>query len=78
MDSIDSELYQLQQQMAALHAAQQHIQARMDSLLKEKQRTERTPPAAVKTASPFYSSQDKIALFRRLFRGRTDVYPQTF
>lgn len=78
MDTIDSELYHLQQQMAALHTEQQHIQARMNSLFREKQRTERNPPVAVETASPIYSSQDKIAIFRRLFRGRTDVYPKRF
>jgi superfamily II DNA or RNA helicase len=78
MDPIDSELHHLQQKLAALHAEQQHIQARMNLLLREKQRTESTPPVAVKTASSIYSPQDKIAIFRRLFKGRTDVYPKRF
>ena len=78
MDPINSELHHLQQKLATLHAEQQHIQARMNLLLREKQRTESTPPAAVKTASSIYSPQDKIAIFRRLFKGRTDVYPKRF
>ena len=72
MDPIDSELHHLQQKLAALHAEQQHIQTRMNLLLREKQRTESTPPAAVKAASSIYSPQDKIAIFRRLFKGRTE------
>jgi len=33
-----------------------------------------TPVAAPANATPL-STQEKVALFRRLFRGRTDVYP---
>lgn len=33
-----------------------------------------TTPVAVATATPL-TTDDKVALFRRLFRGRTDVYP---
>ena len=32
------------------------------------------PPASVPASSPL-STDEKVALFRRLFRGRTDVYP---
>jgi len=34
-----------------------------------------TPPEPVLSQTPF-TTTEKIALFRRLFRGRTDVYPQ--
>jgi hypothetical protein len=33
-------------------------------------------PTASKSASSIFSPDDKITLFRRLFRGREDTYPQ--
>lgn len=34
------------------------------------------PAESAPTPTYFFTTDDKIALFRRLFRGREDVYPQ--
>ncbi|MEI8029948.1 MAG: DEAD/DEAH box helicase family protein [Comamonadaceae bacterium] len=67
-------------QLAALHAEN----ARLIALLEDHGIEWRLPPEPTPTvsASPVLESEpsslstaDKVALFRRLFRGRTDVYP---
>jgi len=35
----------------------------------------KTPPPESETESTSLTTEEKVALFRRLFRGRTDVYP---
>jgi len=51
--------------------------ARLIALLESRGIDWRPPPAAPQVPSEpsRLSSDDKVALFRRLFRGRTDVYP---
>ncbi len=59
------------------HAQLQAENARLIALLESHGVEWHPPPAAAPTATEpsRLSTGDKIALFRRLFRGRTDVYP---
>lgn len=78
MNGLDSELEQLRQRLGELQAEQQGIQFRIQQLLLERQRMASPPPPALANASSVYSPQEKIAIFRRLFKGREDVYPRRF
>jgi superfamily II DNA or RNA helicase len=50
--------------------------ARLVALLETHAITWRVPkPAAARPAASLLTTNEKVALFRRLFRGRTDVYP---
>ena len=66
----------LSEQLATLKAEN----ARLVALLETHGIEWRSPPEPAPSALPMvvpsrFSADDKIALFRRLFRGRTDVYP---
>ena len=78
MNGLDSELEQLRQRLGELQAEQQGIQFRIQQLLLERQRMASPPSPALANASSVYSPQEKIAIFRRLFKGREDVYPRRF
>lgn len=78
MNGLDSELEQLRQRLGELQAEQQGIQFRIQQLLLERQRIASPPPPVLANASSVYSPQEKIAIFRRLFKGREDVYPRRF
>ncbi len=62
-------------------AVLQQENARLKSLLTEhnipweEKKPTPEPAPAIEEPAPQYSPDEKIALFRRLFRGRTDIYP---
>ena len=78
MDSIDTELNQLQTRLSELNQEQKFIQERIVQLQAERQRMANIAKPVLKPASSVYSPQEKIATFRRLFKGREDVYPRRF
>lgn len=78
MDNIDSELKQVHRRLSEIAAEQQSLQSRMNMLLKERRGVYLPVAPAETVSSSIYSHQEKIAIFRRLFRGRQDVYPRRF
>ena len=78
MDSIDAELNQLQNRLSELNQEQKFIQERIVQLQAERQRMASIAKPVLKPASFIYSPQEKIAIFKRLFKGREDVYPRRF
>ena len=78
IDSLDSELSLLQNRLSELLQEQQSIQERIRQLQMERQRRVNIIQPVLKTASSIYSPQEKIAIFRRLFKGREDVYAKRF
>ncbi len=76
MEDIGSELRELQKRMAELQIEQRHIQSRIN-LLQESQNNAQYQTLA-KSECKAYSKQEKIAVFRALFKGRQDVYPRRF
>jgi len=76
MNDIDAELIQLQQRLAALCSEQQFVQSRIAELMQEKHKL--SMQSQVRAAISQYTPQEKIAIFRRLFKGREDVYPKRF
>ncbi len=77
MRTFDQQLADKQQECEQLHAEN----ARLIALLKKHgishsaERPISEPPATLARSNVNLSTEEKIALFRRLFRGRTDVYP---
>ncbi len=70
-----TEIETVRRQLAALDAERQRLQARLHEL---EQSCLAPIPAAVTQPSPVTNGSpalDKVALFRRLFAGRTDVFP---
>lgn len=78
MKSLDKRLADLQQKCAQLRSEN----ARLISLLEKYgiahsvESPLSAPSAALPRANSHFSTEQKIALFRKLFRGRTDVYPK--
>lgn len=72
-DSVDcTELQQLREENACLKALLTKHGIQWQA---EPAPVTESNPAPPETTIPQFSTNDKIALFRRLFRGRTDVYP---
>ncbi|MEQ1711773.1 MAG: hypothetical protein ABL908_10270 [Hyphomicrobium sp.] len=68
------EIAALRHQLQALDQERQRLAARLEEL----QRARVEPPSAASAKPPVTNSSpaaEKIALFRRLFGGRTDVFP---
>ncbi|MEW6202134.1 MAG: hypothetical protein AB1546_09175 [bacterium] len=77
---IDEQIESIEKQLAELDERRAELLARLARLKEDKARavqsqisTNDFPDAAVRHSSP---SEEKIALFRSLFRGREDVYPR--
>lgn len=74
------------QRLAELETETQHVRARLDALHSElrSNAAESTPRSVPSRQGPIasspasHSAAEKVALFRRLFRGRDDVYPVRF
>ena len=68
------EVDQIRRRLGMLDREREQLQARLDQLQQVKVEPPQPPPikAAVTNSS---SSVEKVALFRRLFAGRTDVFP---
>ena len=69
-NSRQRELERINQRLADLATERQQLEATREALIAGAQ-AETSPAALWHQATP----QQKIALFRSLFRGRTDVYP---
>jgi len=65
------ELERINARLADLAAERQALEAARAGLTNPVPQPATSPPALTQQATP----QQKIALFRSLFRGRTDVYP---
>jgi len=61
--------------LASLQAENARLIALLESHGIEWRPTQATVPVAREPESSRLSTDEKVALFRRLFRGRTDVYP---
>jgi len=61
--------------LAALRAENRRLTALLEAHGIEWRESPRQEPRLVTTASVAFSPREKVALFRRLFRGRDDVYP---
>lgn len=70
----EDEIAAVRGQLKALDLERQRLEARLVDLERERpqQPTTNSPTASVTNHSP---AEEKIALFRRLFGGRTDVFP---
>jgi hypothetical protein len=74
MGDVESEIEAIRRQLAALDNERHHLEAR----LRELEQPRAAPPSAssakpqVTNSSP---AADKVGFFRRLFAGRTDVFP---
>ena len=80
--SLDKEIAVLEERLASLDRERHSIHAALSDL-RERREAElalvNTSPAPAPTDAPVTmasSPADKIALFRSLFRGRTDVFPK--
>ena len=73
-ESVEDEIATIRRQLTALEAERQSLEARLGELTLAQTRnsTDAAPAASVTNNSP---AADKIALFRRLFGGRIDVFP---
>jgi hypothetical protein len=75
---IESKISSIRMRLLELKAEQTSLEATLGNLQRELSALERTRPkpdfsqASVTNNSP---ASAKVALFRRLFQGRTDVYP---
>ena len=70
----ETEIGAIRQQLAALEAERQRLEARLRQL----ERPTLAPVAAAPSNAPVNNgspASEKVALFRRLFGGRTDVFP---
>lgn len=65
----DSQIASLQQQLRNMDAQRVSIEAQLAALLEESR-----PARTLATPGPTLASSEKIALFRRLFAGRQDVF----
>jgi hypothetical protein len=80
---IDSRIERLRTRLAALDRERGEIAAQIDELQRSRAgqghrvvaiaKTSPLPPPGITTASP---AMEKLALFKSLFRGRTDVFPR--
>jgi hypothetical protein len=68
------EAEKIRRQLEAIDRERQQLQARLDQLQQTKVEPPR-PQATKATVTNSSSAQEKIALFRRLFAGRGDVFP---
>jgi hypothetical protein len=80
--SIDEQIQSAEQELAILDEKRKVLQERIEQLKKQKQSIaekqlpfERLSEAKITNNS---TQEQKIALFRSLFRGREDVYPRLF
>ena len=80
--SIDAQIQSAEQELAALDEKRKTLQARIEQLKGQKQSIadeqlpfDRLSESYVANDS---TQEQKIALFRSLFRGREDVYPRRF
>jgi hypothetical protein len=70
------EIDQAKEQIARLDAERAAAQQRLEALEREMVTPSPSPSPGSDTPTSPTTTKDKLALFRRLFRGRTDVYPQ--
>ena len=80
--SIDAQIHSAEQELAALDEKRKTLQARIEQLKGQKQSIA-DEQLSFDHLSESYVANDstqeqKIALFRSLFRGREDVYPRRF
>ena len=79
---IDSQIQSAEQELAALDEKRKELQARIEQLKGQKQSVadEQLPFDRLSRSKVTNDStqEQKIALFRSLFRGREDVYPRRF
>ncbi len=74
-DSLQAEIAREESLLAGLEVERKRIQARLESL--RSTRTSAEPETPVPTGAPAPTTvEGKVALFRSLFRGRSDVYPR--
>ena len=83
LDEIDQLLAEIEKELATLDARRAKLLAQVVELRQEKASllgAHETQPSLdrIPSVSNQSSQEDKIALFRRLFRGREDVYPRRF
>jgi hypothetical protein len=76
-----AELARAEARLAELEAEREQLRARVDALRSEVRRQLATPGISVPPPPPSSArapatQDEKVALFRSLFRGRTDVYPR--
>jgi len=79
---IDSQIQSAEQELAALDEKRKKLQARIEQLKGQRQSIadEQIPCGRLSELNVTNDStqEQKIALFRSLFRGREDVYPRRF
>jgi hypothetical protein len=73
-DSPDTEIAAIRQQLQALDLERQRLAARLRELERACAKQPK-PPANKRAVANSSAAAEKIALFRRLFAGRTDVFP---
>lgn len=83
LDEFSRSLAEAEAELAALDACRADLLARITELQQEKAALLPTPEMPLQSdrlpsVTNQSSQESKIALFRRLFRGREDVYPKRF
>lgn len=80
MNSLEQEISELEQRLHALDAERTMVAQALATLRQRRQEQIETFAQRVANATVTHQSsrQDKIKLFRDLFKGREDVYPKRF
>ncbi len=80
-DEIATRIAQLEKALQELEGQRCHLQAELDHARADLARIAAVPPTSASTglsSTPKLTPEEKVALFRRVFRGREDVYPVRF
>lgn len=79
MNRLEQQIADLEQKLQALDAERETLSQTLASLKQQHQQQQNFAEDITEAAVNHQSSrQDKINLFRKLFKGREDVYPKRF